>query len=143
VPKFFALNSYSSFPFSPAFLPLRQNKNPIAPNNASPAMIAPTAIPAFAPVDRPPPPSFGLADGEADSPVLAVALELGVGAINPSLVTLKHGTWIVKSFVSTNVCVFVSTYVVYVFLLCTYNIGTSKKGLVFPIIFAFEFRPIL
>jgi hypothetical protein len=105
-------------------------------------MIAPTAIPAFAPVDRPPSPSFGLADGEADSPVLAVALELGVGAINPSLVTLKHGTWIVKSFVSTNVCVFVSTCVVYLFL-CTYNIGTSKKGLVLPIIFTFEFRPIL
>jgi hypothetical protein len=104
VPKVFALNSYSSFPFKPASLPLRQNRKPIAPNSTSPATIAPTAIPAFAPVERP----LRLVDCEAERsvfPVFGVEFELGVGAANPSLVTLKHGTWSVKSLVSTNVCV--------------------------------------
>lgn len=103
VPKFFALNSYSSFPFKPALLPLLHSKNPIPPNNARPAITAPTAIPAFAPVERPPPPLFGAADDDAERPVLAVPLALGVGALKSPLVTLKQGTWRLKSLVSTRV----------------------------------------
>jgi hypothetical protein len=93
VPKFVALNSYSPFPFKPAFLPLLQNKKPMAPISARPAMIAPTAIPAFAPIESPPLPPLEAADGKAASPGFAGnTLELGVGTLKSSLVTLKHGT---------------------------------------------------
>jgi len=67
-------------------------------------MTAPTAIPAFAPVDKPPPPPLLPADGAEERPVFAGTLELeGVGAMNSSEVTLKHGTEVVKSRVSTKV----------------------------------------
>lgn len=61
-------------------------------------MTAPTAIPAFAPVERPPPPpdeASGVWEAERPAPVGLAAAEgeeLGVGASNSSLVTLKQGT---------------------------------------------------
>jgi hypothetical protein len=46
------------------------------------------------------PPVLEALDGDATSP----GLELGVGATKSSDVTLKQGTWMLKSRVSTNVC---------------------------------------
>ena len=88
-------------------------KNAAAAMMAAPA-IAPTAIPAFAPPERPPPPLFstGTAAGvllppEFEPcwllpPLVAVFVGLGVptvvGAMKSSEVTLKQGAWILKSF---------------------------------------------
>lgn len=110
VVKSLARSSYSSFPFSPVALPLLHRKKPITPISASPPMATPTPMPAFAPVERPPPepPESTEAVADALSPVWDAAgapLEdaEGVGALKSSLLTLKHGTWIVKSLVSTKV----------------------------------------
>lgn len=68
-------------------------------------MTEPTAIPALAPVESPPPGEWaGVAVCEAGSPVLDGVLEEdGVGDSNSSLVTLKQGTWMLKSLVSIKV----------------------------------------
>lgn len=76
------------------------------PKIARPAIMEPTAMPALAPVESPlPPPDEEPAAGvcEADSPVPAEGVAVGVGASKLSLVTLKHGTWMLKSLVSTKV----------------------------------------
>lgn len=94
-PRVFALNSYASLFFNPALLPLRHKKKAPAPRIARPPITAPTAIPAFAPVDNPPPPPEACPGVEdADRLVLEAALpdELGVGALKSSDVTLKQGT---------------------------------------------------
>lgn len=89
------------------FFPLLQKKKPIAPKIARPPMTAPTAMPALAPVDRPPPPDdwLGVSDSDAERLVLDGVLpeELGVGALKSSDVTLKQGTLMEKSIVSTKV----------------------------------------
>lgn len=103
--KVLALNSYSSFPFNPVALPLRHMKNAIIPMSASPPIIEPTAIPAFAPEDSPPElPEALEVDGVAASPVAEAAGRpvddaVELGALKSSLVTLKQGTWAVKSSV--------------------------------------------
>lgn len=104
-PRSFALNSYASLLFKPAFLPLRHRKNAPAPKIARPPMTAPTAIPAFAPVDSPPLPDACSGVDDADRLVLEVVLpdELVVGALKLSDVTLKQGTLIEKLMVSTKV----------------------------------------
>jgi hypothetical protein len=108
--KFFALSSYAFLPSKPAFFPLRHKRNPTAPSIARPPTIDPTAIPAFAPVERPPPLEDwpDVADWDAKRSVLdgllPEELAVGVGALKSSEVTLKQGTLIEKSMVSTKVC---------------------------------------
>lgn len=109
-PKVFALNSYASLFFSPALLPLRHKKNAPAPRIARPPIMAPTAMPAFAPVDNPPPPlppEVCPGVDEADRLVLDAVPpeELGVGALKSSDVTLKQGTLMEKFIVSTKVLI--------------------------------------
>lgn len=106
-PKAFALSSYASLFFSPALLPLRHKTKAPAPRMASPPMMAPTAMPAFAPVDSPaPPPEACPGVDDAGRLVLDAGLpdEVGVGALKSSDVTLKQGTLIEKLIVSTKVC---------------------------------------
>ena len=105
-PKFFALNSYASLFFNPVLLPLRHKKNAPAPKTTRPPTMAPTAMPAFAPVDSPPPPPEACSGvDDADKLVLEGGLpdELGVGALKLSDVTLKQGTLMEKLIVSTKV----------------------------------------
>jgi hypothetical protein len=67
-------------------------------------MTAPTAIPAFVPVDKPPPLPLLSADDSGERPVFAGTFELeGVGAMKVLEVTLKHGTLSVKFCGSTKV----------------------------------------
>jgi hypothetical protein len=84
--KCFARNSYESLFFKPAVFPLRHRENPIAPNSRSPAMVAPTAIPAFALVEMP---LLLLPVGSSDT---TDGLALDVGTLKSSVVTLKQGT---------------------------------------------------
>jgi hypothetical protein len=84
--KCFARNSYESLFFKPAASPLRHMKNPIAPNSRSPVMVAPTAIPAFAPVE------MALLLLPVGSSVTADGMALNVGALKSSVVTLKQET---------------------------------------------------
>lgn len=105
-PKFFALNSYASLFFNPVLLPLRHKKNAPAPKTARPPTMAPTAMPAFAPVDSPPPPPEACSGvDDADKSVLEGELpdEPGVGVLKLSDVTLKQGTLMEKLIVSTKV----------------------------------------
>jgi hypothetical protein len=61
-------------------------------------------MPAFAPVDKPPPPPLFPADGSGERPVFAGTFEPeGVGAMKVSEVTLKQGAEMVKLRVSTKV----------------------------------------
>ena len=100
--KSLALSSYDCLPLRPAVFPLLHRKNPMAPNKARPTIVTPTAMPALAPVESFP--LLELCDElEAGRPV-AEGLPLCVGSTNLSLVTLKQGTWMLKSLVSTKVC---------------------------------------
>jgi hypothetical protein len=107
VSKPFARSSYESLFFKPAVFPLRHKKNPIAPKITSPPMTAPTAMPAFAPVERPLLLLLDSADCDAERlPVvegIVPELAVGVGALKSLLVTLKQGTWMLKFIVSTKV----------------------------------------
>lgn len=70
----------------------------MAPNSASPPIIAPTAMPAFVPLESLLPPEEDPEEGdcEAENPPVGVAVEdeaeEGVGESKSSLVTLKQGT---------------------------------------------------
>lgn len=63
------------------FFLLRRIKNQASKASATPAKVAPTAIPAVAPVERPPPP-----DEELDP-----ELEVSAGADDPVVVVLGVG----------------------------------------------------
>lgn len=93
-------------------MPRLQKKKPSTPSSARPPSTAPTAIPALAPVDSPPPPLEDCpadAEFDADRPAVAEAVtpdvELGVGVTKSSDVTLKQDTWRSNFVVSTKVCV--------------------------------------
>lgn len=104
-------------------------------------------MPALAPADSPLPPPLcppvlEALDGDATSP----GLELGVGAMKSSEVTLKQGTWMLKSRVSTNVCGNPTLVFTHLWLNekdTTYNISASKEALILAVVLAFEFRPVL
>lgn len=71
--------------------------------------MVPTAMPAMAPLLRPPGPDD---DDDDEAPELGVTVDaatVSVAVASPesksAAVTLKHGTWAVKSAASTRVCV--------------------------------------
>lgn len=114
-------------------------------------MIAPTAIPAFAPVERPPP-FDGTAVGElvdgAEVPVGAAVLRefVGVGLTKSSTVTLKQGTCLVKSLDSTKTCrtlLELSHNGKGVWRVNTYDIRASKERLVVSVVLALILGPVL
>jgi hypothetical protein len=106
--KLCALNSYSSFPFSPVALPLLNQKNATAPINASAPTNEPITIPAMEPFESLDEDAGGADEAGPDSPAVGddknVDVVLGVGVMNSSLVTLKQGGFTVISAASTNVC---------------------------------------
>lgn len=80
--------------------------NANAPTTARDPTMVPTAIPAIAPLLRPPPP-----DDEPEVGVTVATATVSVAVASPESksaeVTLKQGTWAEKSAASTRVCCFV------------------------------------